>query len=357
MGSGAALLQMFMTQRNQQREQDRLLGEQKGVSNWIRSAPQDPAEYDAWARSMPAVSDPQMALSLQDFALKAPAMAKSRQDQVTIDDFLKKVDASGLTLPSEMPNSYGVRPTAPELTKDIGMFAADQGFPQHLVPAVVEKYKGLARDAKVENVSGVPRVLDNDALTANTAGGYTAPRDYKTVNDRLGFIGEDGTWQEVPGAPQAPKKAPQTRTRPVGNVDVFEQYDEKTGRWVEVSRSPRWKPGDDGKAEDREYRRKKDAEAAAEREDDNARATYNLMYPVSFMGERVAGAPPFEQWKSTQWPGVRDAGKPKSPTKPQPVQSRFSSDPQMKGNRLGKKLPNGKYQVINAQGKLIGYYE
>lgn len=39
----------------------------------------------------------------------------------------------------------------------------------------------------------------------------------------------------------------------------------------------------------------------------------------------------------------------------QPVQSRFASDPAMKGLRMGKKAPDG-FEVIDGSGKLVGHY-
>lgn len=39
-----------------------------------------------------------------------------------------------------------------------------------------------------------------------------------------------------------PKKAPQSRTRNVGGTEVFEEFDEAAGKWVQVSTGPRWNP-------------------------------------------------------------------------------------------------------------------
>jgi hypothetical protein len=38
------------------------------------------------------------------------------------------------------------------------------------------------------------------------------------------------------------------------------------------------------------------------------------------------------------------------------IEKRFSADPAMKGNKLGKSA-NGKTEVLDGAGKLIGYYE
>lgn len=46
---------------------------------------------------------------------------------------------------------------------------------------------------------------------------------------------------------------------------------------------------------------------------------------------------------------------PQAAPAPQPPQSRFASDPAMKGFRMGKRTPQG-YEVLDASGKLLGHY-
>jgi uncharacterized protein (DUF342 family) len=39
------------------------------------------------------------------------------------------------------------------------------------------------------------------------------------------------------------------------------------------------------------------------------------------------------------------------------VEAKFKADPQMKAYKLGKKEADGRYQVLDQSGKLIGHYQ
>lgn len=99
---------------------------------------------------------------------------------------------------------------------------------------------------------------------------------------------------------------------------------------------------------------------------DDIRSDYNAMYPISSLnGKRPKGAPDFNAF-TRDWlkqynipeKSFFNGDNPIATPDPQPApESRFASDPAMKGNKAGKMVQGKGVEVFNSSGKLIGYYK